>query len=124
MCVLETVLALFLSIVRFGQFRWGFPTLNKSFVKGILPPHRLPASVLLFSMFSLSLGLRLVVAPWVRINNSHTASFRRSRAALPLPHHTLRRTKQLQLPIYGRQVVVAEFSSRAARESKLTGQYI
>ena len=30
--------------------------------------------------------------------------------------------QQLQLPIHDRQVVVADFSSRAARETELTGQ--
>ena len=40
-------------------------------------------------LYVLTLSLRLVVARWVRINNSHTASFRRSRAAFPLPHHTI-----------------------------------
>ena len=34
------------------------------------------------------------------------------------------RAQQLQLPIHDRQVVVADFSSRAARETELTGQYI
>ena len=62
-------------------------------MRGILPPYHLPASVLLSSTFSLSFGLQLSLprlTTTLRINNSHTALFRRNRAAFSLPHHTLR----------------------------------
>ena len=53
----------------------------------------------------------------LRINNSQTARFRRSRAAFPLPHHTLRGPRNSNWQIHDRQMVVADFPSIAARET-------
>ena len=73
------------------ELRSGSDILAGEFREGYSPTTPLACLGALFLYVpTLSLGLRLVVAWRVRINNNHTASFRRTRAAFSLPHHTLR----------------------------------